>query len=238
MRRRRDHSVVEGSFLRAVDPRTKLLLSLSASAAVMLPLPQLTVFCACYVVFLAAAGIGGYAAAHVMRIRLLLCVLFAVDWLFIGFGFAVLITLRMALLVSGFSLVLATTTADELRCGLERWRLPQRVAFTFSTAYCSLGLLEAEWSGIVEAQRARGIFAAPSGTGWRHWRRQLGDAVSLVVPAIVLVTQRAWALNEAAAMRGFESPQRRSFHVARLAALDFILLAGVAALLVGLFAWG
>jgi energy-coupling factor transporter transmembrane protein EcfT len=33
------------SFLRRVDPRTKLLLSLAASAAVMLPLRSLVIFC-------------------------------------------------------------------------------------------------------------------------------------------------------------------------------------------------
>ena len=49
------------------------------------------------------------------RMAPLFGLLFAVDWLFIGPAFAVLITLRLALLATAFTLVVATTSADEIR---------------------------------------------------------------------------------------------------------------------------
>jgi energy-coupling factor transporter transmembrane protein EcfT len=241
MRRRRPLPLAEHSFLRGADPRTKLTLSLAASVAVMLPLARLAAFFACYLLLVAAAGLVPHALAQLRRLTLLLVVLFALDWLFIGLGFAALITLRLALLSTAFSLFFATTTPDELRGALEQMRVPSRLAFTFATAYRSLALVEDEWRGIIEAQRARGIFREPgSGGSWRAWRQHLASAASLVVPAVVLTTQRAWSLAEAAAVRGLESPLRRPCRTLRLARLDYLLLAGAVGLLAILFAlrWG
>jgi energy-coupling factor transporter transmembrane protein EcfT len=202
----------------------------------MLPLAQLGAFFACFVVLVVAAGLIRHALAQLRRLALLLAVLFAVDWAFIGLPFAALITLRLTLLSTAFSLFFATTTPDELRAALEQMGLPQRLAFTFAAAYRSLGLLEEEWRGIIEAQRARGILREwrPGWMFWRGWRQRLGNVVSLAVPAVVLVTQRAWQVNEAAAVRGLESSHRRPYRLLRLARLDYVLLAGALTLLVAL----
>lgn len=161
-------------------------------------------------------------------------VLFALDWLFIGLPFALLITLRLALLATAFSLFFATTTPDELRAALEWAGLSARLSFTFTTAYRSLSLLEDEWRGIREAQQARGIGEGGASGPWRRWRQRLRGATALIVPAIVLATQRAWGLAEAASVRGLESPLRRPYRTLRLAGLDYLLLAGAAVLLIGL----
>jgi len=233
MRRRDPLPLAEGSFLRGADPRTKLALSLAASVAVMLPLAGLAAFSAGYCSLAAAAGLTRHALAQLRRLALLLAVLFAADWAVIGLPFAVLITLRLALLATAFSVFTATTTADELLRALERVGLPPRAAFTFAAAFRSLTLLEEEWRGILEAQRARGIL--PASGGWRRWREGLGSGVSLLVPAVVLATQRAWSLAEAASVRGLESPLRRPCQRLRLARLDYLLLAGAGSMLAGLF---
>jgi len=226
--------VLEGSFLRRVDPRTKLALGLCASTAVMLPLAPLAVFFACYAALVASAGVARRALAHLRRMALLFGLLFAADWLFIGPAFAVLITLRLALLATAFTLVVATTSTDEIRLAVERFGLSRRLAFAFATAHTSVQLLQSEWLGILEAQRARGLF--PEGDR-RRWRQRLTEMVALVVPAIVLATQRAWAAHEAAALRGLDAPLPPGGRGRRLAVLDQVLLGAAGGLLVALFAW-
>ena len=212
------------------------MLSLAASLAVMLPLGKLAVFVSCFGALVVAGGLTRPVYDHLRRIRVLVCVLFALDWLFIGLGFAVLITLRLGLLVTAFTLLCATTTPEEVRQVFERCGMPRRLAFTFATAYRSLDLVETEWHGILEAQRARGIMGpASADPPWSGWRRRLGDAVALVVPAVVLVAQRAWQVTEAAAARGFDAPVRRPSVGPRLASLDHLLLAGTAGLFIALY---
>jgi energy-coupling factor transporter transmembrane protein EcfT len=237
MSRHRPATIVQQSFLRRADPRTKLVLSLAASLAVMLPLGKLVVVVACYAALMVAAGLRRPVSDQLRRIRFLFCVLFALDWWCIGLGFAVLITLRLGLLVSAFTLLCATTTPEEVRAVLERCGLPRRLAFAVAMAYRSLDLIETEWHGIFEAQRARGIVGhAAVGRRSGGWRQRLGDAVALVVPAVVLVAQRAWAITEAAAARGFEAPVARPCAGRRLASLDHLLLVGTAGLFIALYA--
>jgi biotin transport system permease protein len=223
-------SLAEHSCLRRADPRTKLALSLLASVAVMLPLAELAAFFAGYSLLVVAAGLVPHALAQLRRLTLLLVVLFVLDGLFIGLEFAALITLRLILLTTAFSLLFATTTPEELRGVLERLGLPRRLAFTFAAACRSLSLLEDEWRGILEAQRARGILREGE-----PWRQRLRGAVCLAVPAVVLATRRAWEMAEAAAARGLESPHAGPCRSQRLAGLDYALLASSLGLLAALF---
>jgi energy-coupling factor transporter transmembrane protein EcfT len=233
----RVNALCTGSFLRRVDPRTKMVLAAGASTAVALPLVPLAIVAAALAGLLVAGRLADVAMAQLWRVRLWFCVLFAVDWCFIGFNFAVLIVLRLVVLAAAFTVVFATTTADELCLAGERLGLPWRVAFAVATAFRALALVEREWCEIIEAQRARGISIAASDGAWRRWRQTLRDAAALVVPAIVLAVQRAWAISEAAAARGFDSPVRRSSRTLRLQLLDHALLAAAVVVLGGSLLW-
>lgn len=223
------------SFLRRVDPRTKLFLCAATSAAVMLPLAHLAAVMAGYLLLILAARIERQVLAQLRRAAVLLTLLFLADWLWIGFGFAVLIAARLILLIIGFSLFFATTTPDELQAALEQMRVPARLAFAFATAYRFLHLLNFEWREIIEAQQARGIVVpAPS---WRAPRQSLATAMAVIVPAVVLATQRAWSITEAAAARGFESPSRRSSRHLRFSRIDHLLLTAAVAAIACLLAY-
>ena len=226
------------SFLRHTDPRTKIVLAFAASTAVALPLAPLALVAAGLAGLLAAGRLAGPAAAQLWRARLWFGVVFGLDWLLIGFGFAVLIALRWAVLAAAFTVVFATTTADELCLAGERLGLPRRLAFAFATAFRSLGLVGREWQEIIEAQQARGItLEVPDTRHWSRWRQHLSRAAALVVPAIVLAVQRAWAVSEAAAARGFESPLRRPYQILRLRPVDHALLIATAVVLGGSLLW-
>jgi energy-coupling factor transport system permease protein len=231
----RNLALVEHSPLRRVDPRTKLALSLCASLAVMLSLEKLAIFMVLYVLLLLWARLLPEAARQVWRLKWVLIVLFAVDWIFVSLDLAVIITLRLILLAGAFALFFATTTPSELRLALEWLRVPYRYAFSIGLAFQSVGMLDDEWRAIREAQRARGAWSQP--TGWRDVTARVRDLVSLAVPAVVLTTKRAWAMTEAAYARGFDSPKRRSFRTLALGWLDWLLLAGTLAAAAFLICW-
>jgi len=218
-------ALVETSPLRRADPRTKLILSLCGSLAVMLPLEQLALFMVIWAGFLLWARLLPAAGRQVWRIRWLLIALGIVDWLVIGPTLAVIVTLRLILISGVLALFVGTTTPEELRLALESLHVPYRYAFSLSLAFQSIGLLEEEWRAIREAQQARG--ALPSGPfKLRTALVQVGDLVAITVPAIVLTTRRAWAMTEAAYARGFDAPHRRPYHRLAMKGQDWVLLAG------------
>jgi energy-coupling factor transport system permease protein len=229
--------LIERSPLRYADPRAKLALGIGISAAVALPLDRLVVCCLGFAFLVAAGGLVEPVGRRLSRAAPFLAALFFIDALVLGLAFAALITLRLALLLSAFTLVLATTTSDELRAALERLMVPRRFAFTFATAFCSVAFFEDELRGILDAQRARGMFVEPLYAPPKGWCARLEALVPLAVPAIVLATKRAWAVHEAAAARGFDHPDARCGQDLKLGALDYGLLGAPTALIVGLLVW-
>jgi energy-coupling factor transporter transmembrane protein EcfT len=214
--------LVENSPLRRVDPRTKLLMALGASLAVMLPIERMFVFMAFYTLLLLWARLLAEAAQQVWRIKWILLILFVMDWLLVDLNLAIAVSLRLVLLAGVFTLFFATTTSAELGLAMERLRVPYRYAFSVSLAFQSLGLLEEEWSTIREAQRARGIYNPESGL--RRLLQSIRDLVAFTVPAVVTTTKRAWSMNEAAYARGFDSPYRRPYRQLHFGWFDWALL--------------
>jgi energy-coupling factor transport system permease protein len=148
---------------------------------------------------------------------------------------AIIVSLRIILLAGAFALFVRTTTPGEFRLALEWLCVPYRYAFSVSLAFQSVDLLEGEWRAIREAQRARGAWSL----SWADWRQlvlQVRGLVALTVPAIVMTTRRAWALNEAAYARGFDSPRRRPYRRLTMTRLDWVLL--TAAVTVGILLMG
>jgi energy-coupling factor transporter transmembrane protein EcfT len=224
---------VEESPLRRADPRAKLFMSLAVSLVVMMPLERLGIFLFIYAAFLLWARLLRPALEQVWRLKWLLLLLFALDWWLISLNLAVLICARLILLTGVFALFFSTTTTRELGLALEKLRLPYRYAFSLGLAFQSLGLLDDEWRLIREAQRSRG--AAPQTPSLWHLISQVGDLVSLTVPAIVLTTKRAWAMTEASYARGFDSPRRTSYRTLSFSRLDAILTAGTVLVVILLY---
>jgi len=227
--------LIHDSTLRGADPRAKLVVSVCASLAVMLPVARLGIFMAIYVVFLLWARLLPSAARQVWRLKWVILALFVVDWLVVGPDLALAVTLRLVLLGGVLALFVSTTTPDELRLALERLRVPYRYAFSLSLAFQSTAILDQEWRAIHEAQRSRGALPARSGLrgvlfGFRDW-------VSLTVPAIVLTTHRAWAVTEAACARGFDAPCRRPYRRLEMRWTDWLLGAVAIALLATITLW-
>lgn len=231
--RSRQLALVEDSPLRHADPRTKLFLSLTVSLVVMTSIERLLIFLGVYVLFLLWARLLIPTLQHIWRLKWVLILLFLFDWWIISLDHAMLICLRLILLTGVFALFFSTTNTRELGLALEKLRVPYRYAFSLSLAFQSLGLLDDEWRAIREAQASRG--ALPNVSSFWKFFANVGDLISLTVPAIVLTTKRAWAITEASYARGFDSPHRVSYHSLSFTRLDFLLLTGTIILLTLLF---
>ena len=232
--RSRQLALVEDSPLRKADPRTKLFISVAVSMVVMMPLEQLAIFLGVYALFLLWGRLLIPAARQIWRLKWVLVILFAFDWWLISLVHAVTICTRLILLAGVFALFFATTNIRELGLALEKLHVPYRYAFSLGLAFQSLGLLDDEWRAIREAQSSRG--AMPQLSSFRRILVQVGDLISLTVPAIVLTTKRAWAITEAAYARGFDSPHRTSFRTLTFSRFDVVLMVGTIALII-LLSW-
>lgn len=221
-KRQPESPLVEYSPLRAFDPRTKILLALCASLAVMLPLRSLVLFMILYLLLFAWARLLPQVLEQIWRIRWVLLGLFILDWWIISLDLALIVTLRLMLLASVFTLVFSTTTPIEFSQALERLKFPYRYAFSLTLAFQSIQLLGEEWQAIQEAQKVRGIL--PNTKGLRQLVGQIREFVVLTVPAIVLTTKRAWYTTEAAYARGFDSPQRQPYRKLQLQRRDWVLI--------------
>lgn len=229
----RQLALIEDSPLRHADPRTKLFLSLAISLVVMTSIERLLIFLAVYVLFLLWARLLTPTLQHIWRLKWVLILLFFFDWWIISLDHAILICLRLTLLTGVFALFFSTTNTRELGLALEKLRVPYRYAFSLSLAFQSLGLLDDEWRAIREAQSSRG--ALPNFSSFWKFISNVGDLISLTVPAIVLTTKRAWAITEASYARGFDSPHRVSYHSLSFTRLDFLLMTGTIIVLILLF---
>jgi energy-coupling factor transporter transmembrane protein EcfT len=214
--------VLNDSPLRDFDPRTKLVLSLSSSLAIMLPLEQLVAATLGYILLLSWARVINAALQQIWRIKWLLLGVFVIDWIFISLELAISITLRLSLLTSTFSLFFSTTTPAEFRLALEALKLPYRYAFSLSLAFQNLTIFDRETQLIREAQRSRGAWQPPA--GWKKLIETTKDLISLTVPSIVMTTKRAWTMTEAAYARGFNSPKRNPYKKLRMQLKDWIII--------------
>ena len=231
--RSRQLTLVEESPLRRADPRTKLFISVAISLVVMMPLERLAIFLGLYILFLLWGRLLIPAAQQLWRLKWVLLLLFVFDWWLISLVHALTICTRLILITGVFALFFTTTTIRELGLALERLRVPYRYAFSLGLAFQSLGLVDDEWRAIREAQSSRG--ALPELSSFQRILVQAGDLVSLVVPAIVLTTKRAWAITEAAYARGFDSPKRTSFYTLTFSRFDFLLMVSTVAVIALLY---
>lgn len=234
----------DNSPLRRYDPRAKMALVVLLALGLMLPLGYLLIYGALLVIFLTVTRLNGECGRQIWRMAWLLVILQVVDWIVFDVQFASLITLRMALVMVISTIVLATTTPEEVRLALLSLGMPYRYAFALGVSVQAVPMLHREWLAIMEAQKARGVRLDEEKKGdVRGWQRlwlsqRMTDWMALAIPAIVLATKRAWLLTEAAHSRGlgYASPTR--YRELRMTWRDWVLIAGTALIIGVLIALG
>ena len=139
-----------------------------------------------------------------------------VTWESLSFAFRVAI--RIAVMISAFTLLLMTTHPSELMSDLTRRGLPPQFAYVIISSLQILPQMQAKAQTIIAAQRSRGLDTESS------FLRRAGSLVPLVGPlvfgSLVEVEERAIAIEA----RGFTSPHvKTSLHEMRDSQTDKLI---------------
>jgi energy-coupling factor transport system permease protein len=169
---------------------------------------------------------------RMLRLALVMtAVVFAVSFLSFGLQAALITSLRLLAIVTGFFLFSQTTAPEDLANVLVKMKMPYAFAFILTTGMQFVPVIQRRLMEVRDAQRARGI-------------RLESDLVSLpnypalLVPLLVSSFQLADQLAEAMESRGFGSPHRTFAVHYRLRWPDYgLLLLSVAGLIAAVY-WG
>jgi energy-coupling factor transport system permease protein len=199
------------------DPRTTVVITLSALVAVLLVNDSLKLG---LVLFICAFMMGktGKLAMWLNYCRLLLPLIVlllligAIGGELAAAGQSVLKILTLGSLAFWF---FQAVPPEELAFALMKWRLPFGVAFVIAYSLRYVELIRREWKTVREVQQLRGLVL--KGRGWRH----LPDLLGLM---LVQVFRLGDELAEALETRGFSTPARTSPFTFRLALRDYLLM--------------
>lgn len=233
------------SWVRRLDPRTKLCLLMASFVMVLLPESPQVVALATLVVLGYVTLARSWRALRPIRWLLVPLAIFSLGvWSFLAHGptllfwgvsreslaFGAANFLKLAtMMVAGLTL-LATTPPEELFLGLVKLRLPYPGAFAFALALRWVPEVFATAMRVKEAQEARGL-SWEQGNPLDRLKRHL----PLLAPIFLLTLRRSQAMAWALEARGFQMSRRRTYLLeVHMAARDWLALAVAAALLAGL----
>ncbi|RRS01402.1 energy-coupling factor transporter transmembrane component T [Glycomyces terrestris] len=216
-----------------LDPRTKALLVIAASAAVMGPGGLRFVPAALAL----AVGLALWerAWARAASLTAAAAAMWAVGWLLpewwanpvtavASLACAYLIRFTAAAGV-GMHLI-ATTTPTALGFALRAWNTPRPVAVTLAVMLRFFPVVAAEAAAVLDAMRLRGL----AGVGG-FLRHPLLSVERFTVPLIAASLRASEDLSAAAVLRGFGSPRTpTALHPPRFGPADAVLVLGTAAL--------
>jgi energy-coupling factor transport system permease protein len=232
------------SWMRRLDPRTKLFLLVAGFVMVLLPESPQVVALATLLVLGQVTLARAWRALLPIRWLLVPLAFFSLgvwSWMAQGphllfwrvsreslaFGAANFLKLG-TMMVAGLTL-LATTPAEELFLGLVKLRLPYAGAFAFALALRWVPEVFATALRVKEAQEARGL-------RWEAGRPldRLKRYLPLLAPIFLLTLRRSQSMAWALEARGFQMSPRRTYLLEiRLTARDWLALLAAALILAG-----
>jgi energy-coupling factor transport system permease protein len=232
------------TWVRRLDPRTKLCLLMASFVMVLLPESPKVVALVTLMVLGHVTLARSWRALRPIRWLLAPLAIFSLgvwSWLAHGptplfwgvsreslaFGAANFLKLA-TMMVAGLTL-LATTPPEELFLGLVKLRLPYPGAFAFALALRWVPEVFATAMRVKEAQEARGL-SWEQGNPLDRLKRHL----PLLAPIFLLTLRRSQAMAWALEARGFQMSPRRTYLLStHLTARDWLALAVAGLLLAG-----
>lgn len=212
---------------RGLDPRSKILLVLLVSLAVMSP--GGLVFVPAGILLATVLAISEHAWARVMIIPVAAAVLYVLGWvlpqlwahplltvLAIGSGYLI----RFVAAFGVGAHLIATTSPTRLSAALRAWHLPRALSVTLAVMLRFFPVVAAESAAVLDAMRLRGLAGA---TGLA--RHPILSMERFTVPMIAASLRASEDLSASAILRGLGS--RRvpvSLDPPRLGWLDLVLL--------------
>ncbi len=225
---------------RHLDPRTKLvaLACMAASVALAPNMACELLLMALAASFGAALGKGGtsvlalalYAALLVGAQLTPLLGNVALRTLFASF----LLLLRKVFACGLMAYATVSTThVNELMGALARMGAPRSVTIPLAVALRYAPTIREDWGFIRDAMRMRGVSPSPLGFA----RAPMRTIDCIYVPLLMSASRTSDELAMAAVARGIENPARRTCYLhLEMRRLDFVLVAGFAAVTAGMLA--
>ena len=202
-----------------LDPRTKLVLSLSYAVLVVASdrLEWLLVELGLLWMLIGAVG---QTLDYLRWLRLVAAMTlfwFGVAWWSFDLPTAVTTSLRLVTLTSAFFIFFRTTAPEDLGNALVKVGLPYSLAFVLSASLQFVPVISRKAHNVIDAQRSRGIPLEPGLSALRHYP-------ALLAPLLIQSFQLADELAEAMEARGFGRPGRTFWRDYHLRALDWLVL--------------
>jgi len=234
----------KNTYMHNLDPRTKLFILLTTFAVSLMFNSILLLSGVALLVI--AYGLSGKVLSNLSRIKIIIIMLSFISvvlWSFMGAGvtkligpitqegllYGVMTAIKLDVMVIAGMIFLSSTRIEELSLGLQRLKVPYRVAFAFSTAIRLVPMIVGTTYIISQAQRSRGL-DLDSG----HLVTRIKKYIPLLIPVFISVIRGTNVFAMALESKGFGySSQRSSYLQISFRSVDFMIVAVLILLLLG-----
>lgn len=234
----------KNTYMHRLDPRTKLIV-MFATFAVVLMFKAIPVLLGVTLLVI-AYGLSGKVLSNLKRIKIILIMinLFSVViWSIFGKGVTIFIGpltqegllygvatgIKLDVMIIAGMIFLSSTKIEEISMGLQKLKIPYRVAFAFSTAIRLVPMIVGTTYIISQAQRSRGL-DLDSGNLVTRIKKYL----PLLIPVFISVIRGTNVFAMALESKGFGySSQRSSYLQIAFKPVDLFLLTVISLLLLG-----
>ncbi|MBP2628800.1 MAG: cobalt transport protein [Firmicutes bacterium] len=225
----------KNTYMHRLDPRTKMFVMLATFTAALIvnTIPQLIMVA----LLVIAYGLSGKVLSNLKRIKIILIMigLFSVFiWSFIGQGTTKLIGpltqegllrgvvtgIKLDVMIIAGMIFLSSTKIEEISLGLQKLKIPYRVAFAFSTAIRLVPMIIGTTYIISQAQQSRGL-DLDSGNLVTRLKKYL----PLLIPVFISIIRGTNVFAMALESKGFGySSQRSNYLEITFKPIDFIIV--------------
>ena len=223
------------TYMHRLDPRTKIIV-MFATFAVALIFNVIPILLGVFLLVI-AYGLSGKVLSNLKRIKIILIMisLFSVViWSFIGQGATILIgpftqegllygvvtAIKLDVMLIAGMIFLSSTKIEELSLGLQKFKIPYRVAFAFSTAIRLVPMIVSTTYIISQAQKSRGL-DLDSG----NLVARIKKYIPLLIPVFISIIRGTNVFAMALESKGFGySSQRSSYLQISFQPADLVLL--------------
>ncbi|MCS7097071.1 MAG: energy-coupling factor transporter transmembrane protein EcfT [Candidatus Methanomethylicia archaeon] len=210
------------TIIHKLDPRVKFLLSTFYIFVAFLfnnVIILLTFFLSLLPLFHISRTLSNYIKSLRGAIIFIIFI-FILNYFTSGVETASIITLRLILLMSSFSIFFLTTYPEDFAIALVKIGVPYDFALTFTMALRFVPTLAREAQLIIDAQRSRGLELEKG-----SFITKLRNYIPILVPLIVNALRRSISIAEAMESRAFGASSRRgSFIELSFKRSDYLLL--------------
>ncbi len=198
----------QDTFLHHLDPRTKMIITLSLSVPALFidsPFLQLMLFIVIVIPMIFFGKIEDKFKMGIQGLSPLIIFILFINTYLIDFNSAFVVIIRLLVLMGAFSLLMQTTSPEAFSNALVKMHIPYEYAVSITIAFRFIPTLANDLEQIKDAQYSRGHSFSDKGI-----LSQLKALVPVLIPLIISSIRRALNLAEALESRAFGAVEKRT----------------------------